>query len=70
MVDPRKVQGSNRDVAEGGLDVEASFAELDEATAHRLAMEAQAQAERQSGAGAGDAAAGEGAAPGRDAYGV
>lgn len=36
-------QGSDADRAEGGLDVEASFAEVDEATATRMGREAQAQ---------------------------
>ncbi|HYG60045.1 MAG TPA: hypothetical protein VD902_18420 [Symbiobacteriaceae bacterium] len=41
---PRNVQGSDADRAEGGLDVEASFAELDGATSRRLGAEAEAQA--------------------------
>lgn len=43
--DPRNVRGSDADVAEAGLDPEASFAEVDEATAHRLSQEAAAVAE-------------------------
>lgn len=41
--DPTKVQGSDADRAEGGLDVEAEFAELDEATATRMSREAKAR---------------------------
>ncbi|HLN64326.1 MAG TPA: hypothetical protein VK464_22635 [Symbiobacteriaceae bacterium] len=41
---PRKtMQGSNGQVAEGGLDPEASFAELDEQTAARMGAEAEAR---------------------------
>jgi hypothetical protein len=40
---PRSVQGSDADRAEGGLDAEAEFAELDEATANRLRAEVQAR---------------------------
>lgn len=41
MTDPSKVQGSNAERAEGGLNPEASFAELDGASSRRMAMEAQ-----------------------------
>lgn len=44
--DPRNVQGSDADRAEGGLDVEAEYAELDGPTANRLAREAEAHAEQ------------------------
>jgi len=40
------VQGSDRDRAEGGLDPEAEFAELDRSTAVRLSREVQAQQEK------------------------
>jgi hypothetical protein len=46
---PRSVQGSDADRAEGGLDVEAEFAELDEATAARMGAEAEAQARQNAG---------------------
>lgn len=45
MQDPRNVQGSNAETAEAGLNPEAEYAELDEATARRLAMEARAHQE-------------------------
>ncbi len=45
MTDPRNVQGSNKDVAAGGLDPEAAFASLDQGTANRLEREAKAVAE-------------------------
>ena len=37
------VQGSDADRAEGGLDVENAFTDLDQATASRLGAEARAQ---------------------------
>lgn len=47
---PQTPRGSDADVAEAGLDVEAAFAEVDGQTAHRLAMEARAHQEQQGGA--------------------
>lgn len=41
MTDPNQVQGSNAERAEGGLNPEASFVEMDRATGRRMAMEAQ-----------------------------
>lgn len=53
------VQGSNPDVAEGGLDVEGAFAALDQATDRRLRREAQAHAETEQAAAAPGGTAGE-----------
>lgn len=38
---PRNVQGSDADRAEGGLDVEAAYADVDGQTAARMAHEAE-----------------------------
>lgn len=48
MTDPRKVQGSDAERAEAGLDPEASFAAVDEQTATRLRLEAEAIQEKRS----------------------
>lgn len=36
MSDPKQIQGSNADVAEGGLNPEEAFASLDPANSRRL----------------------------------
>lgn len=40
---PQIPRGSDADVAEGGLDVEASFTEVDAQTSRRMSMEAASQ---------------------------
>lgn len=75
MADPKEIQGSNAEVAEGGLDPEAAFAALTPATDQRMAMEVEAS----QGEGAGQllrnvrrqmeqSPGGVGAVPGRDEY--
>lgn len=43
MTDPKQIQGSNAEVAEGGLNPEDAFASLDRANSRRLAEAAKDQ---------------------------
>lgn len=75
MSDRTQIQGSNAEVAEGGLNPEASFANLDAATQNRMTRSAQSgqkqgggqllQNVRQQMARAPES---KGAVPGRDEY--